>query len=121
MSISKSSSKSHPNLKWRSTLLIKKITSIIDEIIAENISDRLNDELIKKQKKFTFQAKHLPVITLANFAERLLKYTHIEESTLVIALIYIDRVFELNKFILTSENIHRYNNLNNIGSFSPAF
>lgn len=54
-----------------------------------------------------FLSKKVPGITIKNYLERLVKYSKIENTTLVLILIYIDRVCDLNKIRLNYFNIHK--------------
>lgn len=54
-----------------------------------------------------FLAKKIPSISIRDFFERIVKYTHIENSTLVLILIYIDRLCDMQKFRLNYYNIHK--------------
>jgi len=87
-------------------LIIKSINSIIEEIINEN-NDSAKQALRESQKNNSFYSKKIPSISVFSYLERIIKYTKMEESTLVLMLIYIDRVCELNNFLLTENNIHR--------------
>ena len=86
--------------------ILKSINSILNEIIAEN-SDKSKAKIIESQKNTSFFAKKVPSISILSYLERVLKYTKMEEPTLVVLLIYIDRLCESNNFLLTENNIHR--------------
>lgn len=86
--------------------ILKAINAIISEIISEN-SDKSKSKIIENQKKTSFFAKKIPSISILNYLERILKYTKMEENTLIVMLIYIDRLCENNNFLLTENNIHR--------------
>lgn len=87
--------------------LISIITSIINEIIIDQIHSKGKMRIIEKQKKISFHSD-LPVrISIKAYIERILKFTHCEESSLIIGLIYIDKVCEMAKLIITPNNIHR--------------
>ena len=86
--------------------ILKSINSILLEIINEN-TDSSKLSIIEAQKSTFFFAKKIPSISIISYLERILKYTKMEESTLVMMLIYIDRLCELNNFLLTNNNIHR--------------
>lgn len=87
--------------------ITKSITTILSEIIEENM-DNSKHKLREAQKNTSFFSKKIPSISIQAYFERILKYTKMEGSTLVIVLIYIDRLCENNDFLLTSNNIHRY-------------
>lgn len=83
------------------------VCHILKEIVQENKTQKTSKDIIEKQKKLSFYSKNPASVSLSAYVERILKYTHIEESTLVIALIYIDRLCEKQNLILTDNNIHR--------------
>lgn len=92
---------------WKYTKILKALSQIITEIIEENKVDENFKKIQEKQKKLVFNSKKTPSIPIQTYLERVLKYTHIEESTLIIGLIYIDRICELNDITLTELNVHR--------------
>ena len=51
--------------------------------------------------------KKIPSISIKQFFERIVKYTKLENSTLVLILIYIDRLCDIQKFRLNFYNIHK--------------
>jgi hypothetical protein len=80
---------------------VQKVSDIIAEIIQENKKkgeDKANSLFFCKAK---------PAINITEYLMRIVKYAKIEESTLIVALIYIDRLCDLNNFNLTESNIHR--------------
>ena len=87
-------------------------------IINENkelkiISDLLTGICLEnKQKKNSniinfFLTKKIPSISIYDFLERLVKYSKIEKSTLVLIFIYIDQLCDMNNVDLTFYNIHK--------------
>jgi hypothetical protein len=54
-----------------------------------------------------FISKKIPQISIEDFMKRLLKYSKMESSTLILILIYIDRVCFFGKFQLNYYNIHK--------------
>jgi hypothetical protein len=89
---------------------IQGISKILNEIIEENESNLRNANCgqSKHDPKFVFSCRTPPTITLDAYFDRILKYSKIEESTLIISLIYLDRVCDLHNLDLSSFNIHRY-------------
>ena len=59
------------------------------------------------KKKSIFNSKKPPPIALDDYLDRIIKYTKLEESTLLIALLYIDRFCELSDLKLSEFNVHR--------------
>lgn len=86
--------------------ILKSINSILSEIIAENM-DTSKAKVREEQKSSYFYAKKVPSISILNYLERMLKYTKMEDTTLVVMLIYIDRLCENNNFLITENNVHR--------------
>jgi len=87
--------------------IIKTISNIISEIVEENKHLNFSKETLDFQKKLSFFSKVPASVTIHKYIERIIKYTHIEESTFILSLIYIDRICEYNDIILTDGNIHR--------------
>lgn len=92
---------------YKSKKVINTVGFILKEIVQDNMSQKIANDIIESQKKLSFFSKNAASVSLADYLERLLKYSHIEESTLVLALIYIDRVCETQEVFLIDSNIHR--------------
>ena len=105
---SETDSKSQNEDKSRTNIeLIKAIAKTLTMIIDENEKLPNLKEIIKKQSKLIFSANSIPKISLYDYLIRIQTYTHLERSTLISSLIYIDRLCELGKLTLTYFNIHR--------------
>jgi hypothetical protein len=87
--------------------LIQAISMILTMVLEENKNFKNYREILIKQNKLIFTAKSVPKISIFDYLVRILKYTFIERNTLIISLIYIDRLCELSKITLTYYNIHR--------------
>ena len=87
--------------------ILNKINQILQIVIEENKNLKNYSEKLKSQKKMPFNSNFIPSISPKKYIDRIAKYTEVEESTLIIALIYIDRICEMAKIILTPFNIHR--------------
>ena len=83
--------------------LLKKICILLEALIDLNPVKNLKKETINKT---IFDLKRLPLISLYDYLYRIIKYTRINDNTLINALIYIDRIHK-NKFIITYYNIHK--------------
>lgn len=83
------------------------IAKIITEIVQENKSLDLSKEYLDIQRRLPFFSKIPASVNVFKYIDRIIKYTHVEESTFILALIYIDRICEYNDIILTEQNIHR--------------
>ena len=83
--------------------LLKKICILLEALIDLNPVKNLKKERINKT---IFDLKRLPLVSLYDYLYRIIKYTRINDCTLINALIYIDRIHK-NKFIITYYNIHK--------------
>ena len=83
--------------------IISSIAINLEEIINDNYMNYRN--LIIEQDNFF--TNFLPCISIENYLKRLFYYTKINISTLILAIVYIDNFCELNRYILTSNNIYR--------------
>ena len=92
---------------WKSRQIITSIIQVLEEIIVENATDAELLPVIQKQTRLPFCVRKVPKISKYCYIERILKYSRIEESTLILSLIYIDKVCEVNNLLLTEFNIHR--------------
>ena len=76
------------------------ITTILTEISGQNSNIEFNPE-------DPFSTKYPPKVALQYFFGRIKRYTQIEKSTLIIILIYADRMCTTSGIILNPHNIHR--------------
>lgn len=86
--------------------IVTSMISIITEIIRENM-EPYKAKLREEQKLNSFFTKKIPSISIQGYLERILKYSKMEESTLILVLILIDKLSENSNFLLTDNNIHR--------------
>ena len=87
-----------PKLKSNKLELI--ISEILTEISSQNTEVEFNPE-------DPFSRQNPSKVTLQYFFGRIRRYSQIEKSTLIIILIYIDRVCITSGIILNPHNIHR--------------
>ena len=100
-----------------SNITINIISEILEEIVEENNNlenenkknlNNDNKEILKYKNFFqNFISKKIPKITIKNYLNRLMKYSKPEPSTVIICLIYIDKLCEKYDIQLTYYNIHR--------------
>lgn len=86
---------------------IYSISMALIQLISENHSKPTYKTKLKEQKKSNFNSRMLPRISLSDYIDRIHKYTKIEDSTLTLGLIYIDRLCKRQKIVLTEYNVHR--------------
>jgi len=95
-------SSNHENIKNGENLnkLELKVSEILTEISSQNSNVEYNPD-------DPFSTKSPSKVTLQYFFGRIKKYTKIEKSTLIIILIYADRMCTTSGIILNPHNIHR--------------
>ena len=94
-------------LKLANSNLIKSISSALTMILDENKNLKNYKKILLAQKKMIFNAKSVPKISIYDYLKRIQTYSYIEKSTLIISLIYIDRICQIGHLTLTYYNIHR--------------
>ena len=87
--------------------LIEAISQTLTTILEDNKKLKNYKEIIKNQSKMVFSATTIPSITIKEYLIRIQTYSHIEKSTMILSLIYIDRLCEIADITLTYYNIHR--------------
>lgn len=88
--------------------VIQLINNIILEIIDDNKKE-LSENKISNLPKTVFYMKNLPNIKFLEYLKRINKYLKPHISTMIIALIYVDRVCseKCNKIVLVDNNIFK--------------
>jgi len=83
--------------------IIKSISKNLKEIIKENIQ---NNQMAYVRNDI-FYYNHIPGISIDDYINRIFKSTRMNISTLIVSIIYIDRFCEINRYVLSMNNIHR--------------
>ena len=87
--------------------LIEAISITLKSISDQNKNLENYKEIIKNQSTSVFSANFIPNIAIYDYLKRIKTYSKAEKSTLIISLIYIDRLCNKAKVTLTYYNIHR--------------
>jgi hypothetical protein len=87
--------------------LIKVISDILTTIIEENEKLPNIKQIVLNQKKMCFNEIAIPNVLIYDYLKRIQEYTFIERNTLILSLIYIDRLCNLGQITLTHYNVHR--------------
>ena len=87
--------------------LIENISSIIESLIEENKNLLDFKEKLKIQKKSVFNKDELPHISIKNYLHRIQTFSEAEDNTLIISLIFLDKICDTASIILTEYNVHR--------------
>ena len=83
--------------------MIEIISDLLNNICEEN---KVKSDNINKNIK-PFMTESIPSLSIKDYLIRLSQFTKINESTIILILIYIDRIGKINKFILTYRNIYK--------------
>ena len=86
----------------RKKMIIKFISSSLEKILKMEKKNKY----ISRKKLEIFNNKRIPDISLFNYLNRIIKYMNCEESTLILSLIYLDRL-SLSNIYFSIYNIHR--------------
>ena len=85
-------------------IIIKKMSDLLEDICYDNTKN------LKSEKNLhikPFLMRNIPPISIKDYLERLCKYSKINTSTIILILIYIDRICNIQKFKLTYYNVHK--------------
>ena len=86
------------------SILINTLSYLLNDICKENDISHLNNN----ERIIPFLTKrNKQSLTIKKYLENLVKVTQIESSTLIAMLIYIDRLCEINNFVVNSLNVYR--------------
>ena len=81
--------------------IINSISLNLKDIINENKSNGASS------KQDIFYLSFVPPISLRDYINRIMKYSKMDISTLIMAIIYIDNFCDKHRYILTANNIYR--------------
>jgi hypothetical protein len=85
-------------------IIIKKISDLLSDICDENTKDLISEKNLHLKP---FLMRNIPPISIKDYLERLCKHSKINTSTIILILIYIDRICNIQKFKLTYYNVHK--------------
>lgn len=88
-------------------VICEAVAKLLSDIIEDNDKVSNENKSLPEDKVAAFTYKKPPSISIFAYMSRIQKYTKLENSTLILLLIYMDRVCEMNQIILTRYNIHR--------------
>ena len=86
--------------KYLKDHIISAISLNLTDIIKDN---QIYEDLIIKDK---FYLTNIPPISIKDYIKRFMKYTNMNISTLINAIIYMDNFCEKKKFILSLNNVY---------------
>ena len=86
--------------------VIQNISSILNDFINENENGNFENSSINYDDSVFF-CKKIPEISIEDYLNRIRKYTELEDSTLIISLIYIDRLLGSKNIKLSKHNVYK--------------
>ena len=92
--------KENKNIEIKLSKIELNITEILTEISKQNEEVEYNPD-----DPFAYPSRS--EVTLKTYFERINRYSNIQQSTLIIILIYVDRICITSGIILNPHNIHR--------------
>jgi hypothetical protein len=92
-------------LKITKRKLVSKIAEVLEDQIQKNKKRNLKKSNIPDQSPFNSSIP--PTLSLAEFLVRLSTGTNIEESTLILAFIYLTRLITEAEVLLTDYNVYK--------------
>jgi len=99
--------KSSPQSQLINYNLLRAISITLTSILDSNKNLENYSEILNKQSRMVFSSNIIPNISLQDYLIRIQTYSNVEKSTLIISLIYIDRLCNKANITLTYYNIHR--------------
>ena len=88
-------------------ILLNKINKILTIVLEENKALKNYKEKLSLQKNMSFTSYNKPSLSIKDYLYRIQSYSEAEDNTIIIGLMYIDRICEHSSVILTPYNIHR--------------
>ena len=86
---------------------LEKISDLLTGICDESKKEK---EIFYKPLK-SFYSRNIPIISIKEYLQHVYKYSRFNSSTIILILIYIDRICNINKCKLSYYNIHKYNQI----------
>lgn len=102
-----SSESRNPSQTSQSNVIVHSISMTLMQLITDNKAKRHYNEKLKQQAKQIYTSRKLPEISVNDYIVRIAKYMKIEDSTLILALIYIDRITRKRKIFVNEYNVYR--------------
>lgn len=87
--------------------LITSIYFVIEKLLSQNKNFSKYQKIVKSQSKMAFSAYEIPEIDISSYLSRIAFYSKAEDSTFIIALIFIDRICTNGSIMITEYNVHR--------------
>ena len=88
-------------------ILLVKINKILLIVLEENKTLKNYKEKVYLQKDMSFTSYKKPSLSIKDYLFRIQNYTKAEDNTIIIALMYIDRLSDISSVLLTPYNVHR--------------
>lgn len=83
------------------------IAGVLNNILKENREREDYQDILKREKNSIFYSNGCS-LEISSYLERIIKYTNVEPTSLILALINMDKILIKNKFILNDRNVYKY-------------
>ena len=87
-------------------MLIKSI-EVISDLLNNICEENKYKREVPNMKIQPFTTVNIPSMSIKDYLLRLSQFTRVNESTIILILIYIDRICKMNKFRLNFNNIYK--------------
>lgn len=89
-----------------SITLSSPFLSMLNHSLSKNKARRHYNQILKRQSKMIFTSLAIPSISIDDYFNRIISMASIEDSVIISAFIYLDRLCRLN-IALVDNNIHK--------------
>lgn len=86
-------------------MLVKVLARVLERLIDINVKSNSSNN--RNQEVTKFHSSYAPDVSILSYLERIKKYAKCHDSCFIVSLIYIDRLIEMQSFLLSPLNIHR--------------
>lgn len=89
---------------------MREVVFVINNILCTAVeinNQHQQNQHLDPQINCPFHSSFIPKLTIEEYLQRILKYTEIEVSTLIIACIYINLYCKTKNCLLTSSNVYK--------------
>lgn len=86
--------------------IVSNLIKILTRSLTKNKARRHYNQILKRQSKMIFTSLAIPSISIDDYFNRIISMASIEDSVIISAFIYLDRLCRLN-IALVDNNIHK--------------
>ncbi|KAJ1427340.1 cyclin-domain-containing protein, partial [Ochromonadaceae sp. CCMP2298] len=87
--------------------MVVKVANVLEKLICGNTDSTTKVDEASKKEFLKFQSSYAPDVTIESYLERIRRYSRCSDACFVMALVYIDRLIDGKKLMLSALNVHR--------------